>query len=144
MRDKLLLGAVRAAYADYLARDGQPILSLFIELDPHEVDVNVHPAKTEVRFRDGGLVRALIVRSLQEALTREGRRSASTGGTATVASLRPNIAPRTGWDWRGSSSAPGLSGRGRDRVRRFSRGRAGGVCGGRAGRRYARRSCACA
>jgi DNA mismatch repair protein MutL len=106
VRDKLLLGAVRAAYADYLARDRQPILALFIKLDPHEVDVNVHPAKTEVRFRDGGLVRALIVRSLQEALTREGRRSASTGGTATVASLRPNIAPRTGWDWRGSPARP--------------------------------------
>src|ERR1700758_3153829 len=106
VRDKLLLGAVRAAYADYLARDRQPILALFIALDPHEVDVNVHPAKTEVRFRDGGLVRALIVRSLQEALSREGRRSASTGGTATVASLRPNIAPRTGWDWRASPARP--------------------------------------
>ncbi len=106
VRDKLLLGAVRAAYADYLARDRQPILALFIELDPREVDVNVHPAKTEVRFRDGGLVRALIVRALQDALTREGHRSASTGGSATVAALRPNIAPRAGWDWRTSPTRP--------------------------------------
>jgi DNA mismatch repair protein MutL len=106
VRDKLLLGAVRAAYSDYLARDRQPILALFIELDARELDVNVHPAKTEVRFRDGGLVRALIVRALQEALTREARRSASTGGTATIAALRPNIAPRSGWDWRASPARP--------------------------------------
>ena len=106
VRDKLLLGAVRGAYADYLPRDRQPILALFITLDPREVDVNVHPAKTEVRFRDGGLVRALIVRTLQDALAREGHRAASTGGTATLAALRPNAMPRTGWDWRASPARP--------------------------------------
>ena len=106
VRDKLLLGAVRGAYADYLPRDRQPILALFIALDPREVDVNVHPAKTEVRFRDGGLVRALIVRTLQDALAREGHRAASTGGTATLAALRPNAMPRTGWDWRASPARP--------------------------------------
>ena len=106
VRDKLLLGAVRGAYADYLPRDRQPILALFVTLDPREVDVNVHPAKTEVRFRDGGLVRALIVRSLQDALAREGQRAASTGGTATLAALRRNATPRPGWDWRSSPARP--------------------------------------
>jgi DNA mismatch repair protein MutL len=106
VRDKLLVGAVRGAYADYLPRDRHPILALFIELDPREVDVNVHPAKTEVRFRDGGLVRALIVRTLQEALTRDGRRAATTGGAATLATLQANTVPRRGWDWRQSPARP--------------------------------------
>ena len=56
--DKLMVGAVRAAYADYLPRDRHPVVALFITVEPREVDVNVHPAKTEVRFRDWGLVRA--------------------------------------------------------------------------------------
>src|SRR5712672_1565513 len=101
VRDKLLVGVVRAAYADYLPRDRHPIAALFVTLDPREVDVNVHPAKAEVRFRDGGLVRALIVRSLQEALSREGRRAASTGGSATIAAFRGAALPRrASWDWR--------------------------------------------
>src|SRR5471032_2687954 len=70
VRDKLLVCAVRAAYADYLPRDRHPLLALFVTLQSREVDVNVHPAKTEVRFRDGGLVRGLIVRALKEALAR--------------------------------------------------------------------------
>jgi DNA mismatch repair protein MutL len=96
VRDKLLLGAVRAAYADYLPRDRYPALALFVTLDAREVDVNVHPAKTEVRFRDGGLVRGLIVRALKEALAREGQRAAPAGGSATIAAFRPlNAPPRT-------------------------------------------------
>jgi DNA mismatch repair protein MutL len=106
VRDKVLLGAVRGAYADYLPRDRHPVLALFIALDPREVDVNVHPAKTEVRFRDGGLVRALIVRTLQEGLARDGRRAASTGGSATLAALRPSTVPRGSWDWRSSPARP--------------------------------------
>ncbi|HEY2135872.1 MAG TPA: DNA mismatch repair endonuclease MutL [Xanthobacteraceae bacterium] len=105
VRDKLLHGAVRGAYADHLPRDRHPVVALFVTLDPREVDVNVHPAKTEVRFRDPGLVRASIVRTLHDALGRDAQRAASTGGTATIAALRPT-APSPGWDWRRSPSAP--------------------------------------
>jgi DNA mismatch repair protein MutL len=100
VRDKLLFGAVRAAYADYLPRDRHPVLALFVVLSAREVDVNVHPAKTEVRFRDGALVRSLIVRGLKEALAREGNRTATTGGGATIAAFRPAATPRGGgYDW---------------------------------------------
>ncbi len=68
VRDKLLIGAVRGAYADYLPRDRHPLVALFVTLDAREVDVNVHPAKAEVRFRNAGLVRALIVHALKTAL----------------------------------------------------------------------------
>ena len=107
VRDKLLYGAVRAAYADYLPRDRHPLLALFVALDAREVDVNVHPAKTEVRFRDGALVRGLIVRALKDALAREGQRAATTGGSATIATFRPAAAPRRGaYDWRRSPARP--------------------------------------
>jgi DNA mismatch repair protein MutL len=107
VRDKLLFGAVRAAYADYLPRDRHPLLALFVALDAREVDVNVHPAKTEVRFRDGALVRGLIVRALKDALEREGQRAATTGGSATIATFRPAATPRRGaYDWRRSPARP--------------------------------------
>jgi DNA mismatch repair protein MutL len=107
VRDKLLLGAVRAAYADYLPRDRHPVVALFVTLDSREVDVNVHPAKTEVRFRDPGLVRALIVRALQEGLARDARRAATTGGTATAAAFRLGATrPAGAWDWRASPARP--------------------------------------
>jgi DNA mismatch repair protein MutL len=106
VRDRLLLGAVRGAYADYLPRDRHPVVALFITVESREVDVNVHPAKTEVRFRDSGLVRSSIVRVLQEALARDAQRAATTGGEATIAAFRPNLAPRRGWDWRGSPPYP--------------------------------------
>jgi len=82
------LGVVRAAYADYLPRDRHPLLALFVSLPPPEVDVNVHPAKAEVRFRNAGLVRALIVHALKTALAREATRAATTGGAATIAAFR--------------------------------------------------------
>jgi DNA mismatch repair protein MutL len=107
VRDKLLIGVVRAAYADYLPRDRHPIVALFVTLDPREVDVNVHPAKAEVRFRDGGLVRSLLIRALQDALAREGQRAASTGGSATIAAFRGAALPRrAGWDWQQSPARP--------------------------------------
>ncbi|WP_227383561.1 DNA mismatch repair endonuclease MutL [Microvirga rosea] len=93
VRDKLLLGAVRGAYADVMASDRHPVLALMVDCDPRVVDVNVHPAKTEVRFRDPAFVRGFVVAALKEAITRFGFRSASTGGARTLESLRPQVAP---------------------------------------------------
>jgi DNA mismatch repair protein MutL len=107
VRDKLILGAVRAAYSDYLPRDRHPVVALFVTLEPQEVDANVHPAKTEVRFRNAGLVRALIVHALKDGLAREGRRTAANTDGAALSAFRPSFAPRpNNWDWRNSPSYP--------------------------------------
>ena len=81
VKDRLLIGAVRGAYADFLARDRHPVVALFLDLPPTEVDVNVHPAKTEVRFRDATLVRGMIVSGLRRALEEAGHRSAQPAAT---------------------------------------------------------------
>ena len=93
VKDRLLVGAVRGAYADMLARDRHAVLALFLDLPPEDVDVNVHPAKTEVRFRDAGSVRSLIVNALAAALHAAGHRASVVGGSATINELKPNIVP---------------------------------------------------
>lgn len=95
VRDKLLHGAVRGAYQDVLARDRHPLVALFLDCPPEEVDVNVHPTKAEVRFRDAGLVRGLIVGALRHALAAAGHRASTTVATGLVEALRPASSPST-------------------------------------------------
>ena len=89
VKDRLLIGAVRAAYQDLLARDRHPVLALFIDLPGDEVDVNVHPAKTEVRFRDPGGIRGLIVGGLRHALDEAGHRSAQRPSASALGNWQP-------------------------------------------------------
>ena len=87
VRYKLVVGAVRAAYGDLVPKGRHPLLALFVELPPTEVDVNVHPAKVEVRFRDSGAVRGLLIGALRHALEGAGFRATAEGGARTLEAL---------------------------------------------------------
>ncbi|WP_375283227.1 DNA mismatch repair endonuclease MutL [Marinicauda pacifica] len=112
VRDKLLVGAVRGAYQDFLARDRHPVVALYVDLPTDEVDVNVHPAKAEVRFRDAGLVRGLIVGALRHALAGAGHRASTTVAGYALGKVQPQSSPSAGlWSgsrsWAGAAVSPG-------------------------------------
>lgn len=113
VKDRLLVGAVRGAYADLLARDRHAVVALFIDLPTDQVDVNVHPVKTEVRFRDPGLIRGLIVGGLRAALDAAGHRSQQRPSMAAIGAwVQEPIAPQSTpyeprvWDNRVTFQAP--------------------------------------
>ncbi len=89
VKDRLLIGCIRAAYTDLMPRDRHPVVVLFIDAPAEEVDVNVHPAKAEVRFRDSGLVRGAIISALKHALLEAGHLTSTTLSFQTLSSLRP-------------------------------------------------------
>ncbi len=91
VKDKLLFGAVRAAYGDLLPRGRSPMLALFVDVTPQDVDVNVHPAKVEVRFRDAGRVRGLLISAMRSALAQAGHQASAFGGVKTIDTLAGSV-----------------------------------------------------
>jgi DNA mismatch repair protein MutL len=125
VKDRLLTGVIRAAYQDFLARDRHPVAVLHVDLEPEQVDVNVHPAKTEVRFRDPAGVRGLMIGALRHALAAAGHRASTTVAGMALGSMRPSAQPALPWSGAqrsgsysvipqgstGSSRGPGVSDR---------------------------------
>jgi DNA mismatch repair protein MutL len=107
VRDKVLLGAVRAAYADFTFRDRFPVIALFLSVDPAAVDVNVHPAKAELRFRDPGGVRSAVIRAIGEALEAAGFRASSTVAEDVIEAFR---VPEMAGSDRGAAPSPAYGG----------------------------------
>ncbi|MCB2108274.1 MAG: DNA mismatch repair endonuclease MutL, partial [Rhodobacteraceae bacterium] len=100
VRDRLLNGAVRAAYQDFLAHNRHPYVAIFLEAPKREVDVNVHPAKSEVRFRDAGIVRGMIIGAIRHALAEAGHRASTTVSDAALGALTTlGITPGAAADW---------------------------------------------
>jgi DNA mismatch repair protein MutL len=112
VRDRLLLGALRGGYEEMVPRGRHPMVALFLDLPAEEVDVNVHPAKAEVRFRDAGLVRGLLVASIRQALAEAGHRAANTVSHAALGAFRQQE-DNSGTG--GNSAGAGLSGAGYQR-----------------------------
>ncbi|MEM7121379.1 MAG: DNA mismatch repair endonuclease MutL [Pseudomonadota bacterium] len=107
VRDRLLLGAIRGAYQDFLAANRHPMVALFLELPGRLVDVNVHPAKAEVRFRDNQMIRGLIVSALRGALDAAGHRASTTVAAQTLEAFRPET--RTAVDHLFAERRPSMS-----------------------------------
>ncbi|MFA7305545.1 MAG: DNA mismatch repair endonuclease MutL [Hyphomicrobium sp.] len=93
VKDKLLIGAIRAAYGDLIPRGRSPLLAIFLDVAPPDVDVNVHPAKAEVRFRDAGRIRGLMIGAMRQALEAAGHRASAQGGVLTVESFSAGVLP---------------------------------------------------
>ena len=107
VQDKQILSAIRGAYAETVPHGRYPVAVLSIDIDPALVDVNVHPAKSDVRFRDPGLVRGLIVGAIREALQREGDRASTTGAGGMLRAFRPGFRPPSpagGYTWNPETS----------------------------------------
>src|SRR5688572_16698127 len=117
VKDRLIIGAIRGAYQDFLARDRHPMVALFVDLPAEEVDVNVHPAKAEVRFRDAALVRGLIVSAIRAALAQAGHRASTTVAASTLGSFTAQTQVPLGQvptqlsspAWRGYQTGPARS-----------------------------------
>ena len=107
VKDKQIAMAIRAAYMDAMARDRHAVATLFLELPPGQVDVNVHPAKADVRFRDPGLVRGLIIGAIREALANSGIRAATTGASGMMNAFRQSDASRPAYQ--GNWQAPAVA-----------------------------------